>query len=215
MRKRYQGTGLGLSIAKSLTELLGGQIGYRPRPDGQGSVFWFTVRLQKFPKTLSNRNEEVKQTTAGSGATGLELLGVKDVDQLQRQLQEIAPTKWILAAEDNGINQTVLLKTLHTFGFKNITMTSNGEQALSELSNSSQTYDLVLMDISMPVMDGVQATIHIRNHGLHLPIIAMTAYALKGDMELCLEKGMDDYISKPVNKTVLMRTLLKWLIRAG
>lgn len=66
-------------------------------------------------------------------------------------------------------------------------MASNGEEALSELSDSSETYDLVLMDVSMPVMDGHKATVQIRNRGLHIPIIAMTVYALKGDMEKCLE----------------------------
>lgn len=67
------------------------------------------------------------------------------------------------------------------------------------------------MDINMPVMDGHKATTHIRERGLHLPIIAMTAYALKGDMELCLQKGMNDYIAKPVKKVALLKMMLKWL----
>ncbi|KAH7140507.1 GAF sensor hybrid histidine kinase, partial [Dactylonectria estremocensis] len=72
------------------------------------------------------------------------------------------------------------------------------------------TFNLILMDISMPIMNGYEATVQIRNSGVRLPIIAMTAYALKGDMERCLEKGVDDYIAKPVNRQLLMKKLLKW-----
>ncbi len=210
-KKRYQGTGLGLSIAKSLTELLGGQIGYRPNSDAHGSIFWFTIRFQKLLNASPGGSVKVSGVGARSAIARPRSLGTAENDLALEQLQNIAPTKRILAAEDNAINQTVLKKTLRTLGFKHITMASNGEEALSELSNSSQMYDLILMDVSMPVMDGHKATVHIRNRGFHIPIIAMTAYALKGDMEKCLEQGMSDYIAKPVNRMVLLRVLLKWL----
>lgn len=209
IKKRYQGTGLGLSIAKSLTELLGGQIGYRPNSDCVGSVFWFTVKLQKSPRKIPGHAVVASQPT---GIERNESIDAAGIDQMLIKLRETGATKRILAAEDNVINQLVLRKTLHTLGLDNITMVSDGAQAIVELLNSSNTYDLVLMDVNMPVMDGHKATIHIRNHGLRLPVIAMTAYALKGDMELCLEKGMDDYIVKPVNRNLLLETLFKWLM---
>ncbi|KAJ6782405.1 hypothetical protein PWT90_10098 [Aphanocladium album] len=211
IKKRYQGTGLGLSIAKSLTELLGGRIGYRPNLDSDGSVFWFTVAFQKPANaktgdTIAETGAEPRSAIARRGS-----LTREENDLALKRLQTIASTKRILAAEDNAINQIVLKKTLHKLGFKHITMTANGEEVLSELLDSSQTYDLVLMDVNMPVMDGHKATAHIRDHGLQIPIIAMTAYALKGDMEKCLEQGMSDYIAKPVNRLLIMRVLLKWL----
>jgi osomolarity two-component system, sensor histidine kinase TcsA len=121
----------------------------------------------------------------------------------------------ILAAEDNIINQKILVGMLHGFGFQYITVVSDGAQAVSTLSAAADAFDLILMDISMPVMNGYEATVRIRNSGIRLPIIAMTAYSLKGDMERCLEKGMDDYIAKPMNKQLLMKKLLKWLVRPG
>ncbi|OAQ65718.1 sensor histidine kinase/response regulator Fos-1 [Purpureocillium lilacinum] len=160
-QKRRQGTGLGLSISKSLVQLMGGGIGYKPNPEQPGSIFWFTTRL--------------------------------------------------LAAEDNIINQKVLVGMLHAFGFQHITVVSNGAEAVSTLANSPDAFDLCLMDISMPVMNGYEATVQIRNSGSRIPIIALTAYALRGDMERCLEKGINDYLAKPVNRQLLMQKLLKWL----
>lgn len=211
IKKRYQGTGLGLSIAKSLTELLGGQIGYRPNLDSDGSVFWFTVGFQKLANAKTGDIVTETGVEPGSAIARRGSFSKEENDLAFKRLQTIASTKRILAAEDNAINQIVLKKTLHKLGFMHITMTANGEEVLSELLNSSQTYDLVLMDVNMPVMDGHKATAHIRHHGLQIPIIAMTAYALKGDMEKCLEQGMSDYIAKPVNRLLIMRVLLKWL----
>ncbi|WZH50229.1 Two-component system protein A [Fusarium acuminatum] len=129
------------------------------------------------------------------------------------QLVKVSPTKRILAAEDNIINQKILVGMLHSFGFQHITVVSDGAQAVSSLLAAADAFDLILMDISMPVMNGYEATVRIRNSGIRLPIIAMTAYALKGDMERCMEKGMDDYIAKPMNRQLLMKKLLKWLVR--
>jgi osomolarity two-component system sensor histidine kinase TcsA len=212
IRKRYQGTGLGLSIAKSLVELMGGQIGYCPNPERQGSIFWFTARFKKITRARRVHVANA-QLGSGSGVSGVMTPGAEDVDEPLKQLREMAPTKRILAAEDNVINQKVLLGMLHGFGFKDIAVASDGMQALSMLFSSPDVYDLVLMDINMPVMDGHEATAQVRDRGIQLPIIAMTAYALKGDMELCLQKGMDDYISKPVNRKLLVVKLLKWLSR--
>ncbi|SCN65188.1 related to histidine kinase tcsA protein [Fusarium fujikuroi] len=213
-QKRRPGTGLGLSIAKSLAELLGGSIGYEPNPERQGSIFWFSFKVKKLS---SLRQAESITIPPGLGGE-LPQQQVQQGEDLATQLEQllkISPTKRILAAEDNIINQKVLVGMLHGFGFKDITVVSDGAQAVSSLSAAANTFDLILMDISMPVMNGYEATLRIRRSSIGLPIIAMTAYALKGDMERCLEKGMDDYIPKPMDKQVLMRKLLKWLQSPG
>jgi osomolarity two-component system sensor histidine kinase TcsA len=209
-QKRRPGTGLGLSIAKSLVELLGGRIGYKPNPERQGSIFWFSFKVKRL-SSLHQAESIIAPPGGGSELPQQELQGGEDLATQLEQLLKISPTKRILAAEDNIINQKVLVGMLHGFGFKDITVVSDGAQAVSSLSAAANTFDLILMDISMPIMNGYEATLRIRRSSIRLPIIAMTAYALKGDMERCLEKGMDDYIPKPMDKQVLMRKLLKWL----
>ncbi|EWZ28256.1 uncharacterized protein FOBCDRAFT_227276 [Fusarium oxysporum Fo47] len=211
-QKRRPGTGLGLSIAKSLTELLGGNIGYKPNPERQGSIFWLSVKLKKL-----NSPEQAQTVDAlpdpSSELSRQEVPQGEDLAAHLAQLVKVSPTKRILAAEDNIINQKILVGILHSFGFQHITVVSDGAQAVSSLLAAAYAFDLILMDISMPVMNGYEATARIRNSGIRLPIIAMTAYALKGDMERCMEKGMDDYIAKPMNRQLLMNKLLKWLVR--
>ncbi|KAH7202738.1 hypothetical protein BKA60DRAFT_161377 [Fusarium oxysporum] len=213
-QKRRQGTGLGLSIAKSIAELLGGNIGYKPNPEQKGSIFWFSVKLKKL-----NSLQQIQTVDAlpdpSSDLSRQEVSQGEGLAAQLTQLVKISPTARILAAEDNIINQKILVGMLHDFGFQHITVVSDGAQAVSTLSEAADAFDLILMDISMPVMNGYEATVRIRNSGIRLPIIAMTAYALKGDMERCLEKGMDDYISKPMNRQLLMKKLLKWLVRPG
>lgn len=197
--KRYKGTGLGLSIAKSLTELMGGKIGFRPNDEGTGSVFWFSTKLGK----ITREDGESGARPPSSGG--------KDTDGATEKLRAVAPSKRILAAEDNPINRRVLSGILRSFGFKDITLVADGAQAVSEVERTREPYDLVLMDISMPVMDGFKATAEIKRLGIRPPIVAMTAYALKGDREQCVECGMDDYVPKPVNRQFLASRLLRWL----
>ncbi|KAM0250876.1 hypothetical protein ACHAQJ_008454 [Trichoderma viride] len=205
-KKRFQGTGLGLSIAKSLAELLGGQMGYRPNLERNGSVFWFTAKLKKIANLDQlgapdiQRDQEAEKSQQDS-----------EKEKMLSRIRELAPHKRILAAEDNTVNQKVLARVLNSLGFRNFTIASNGAEAVSIMKASPKAYDLILMDISMPVMDGFEATRKIRTYGIPIPIIAMTAYALRGDSETCLEKGMDDYISKPVNISKLLQKLLTWL----
>jgi osomolarity two-component system sensor histidine kinase TcsA len=211
IHKRRPGTGLGLSIAKSLASMLEGDIGYKPNPERQGSNFWFTFNLRKLDSlqkaqpvdTLPDPDIEPSPQESFNG---------EDLATQLKQLATISPSKRILAAEDNIINQKVLVGMLHNFGFQHITVVSDGAQAVSSILEAPDNFDLILMDISMPVMNGYEATGWIRSKGIDLPVIAMTAYALKGDMEHCLDKGMDDYIAKPMNRQVLMKKLLKWLV---
>jgi osomolarity two-component system sensor histidine kinase TcsA len=210
IHKRRPGTGLGLSIAKSLAEMLNGDIGYKPNPERQGSNFWFTFKLRKLD-SLQKAQLIDSIPDPGIEKSPQEILEGEDLATQLTQLATISPTKRILAAEDNIINQKVLVGMLHSFGFQHITVVSDGAQAVSSLLEGPDTFDLILMDISMPVMNGYEATVRIRSNGIELPVIAMTAYALKGDMEHCLEKGMNDYIAKPMNRQLLMKKLLKWL----
>ncbi|KAL2263915.1 hypothetical protein VTK26DRAFT_4475 [Humicola hyalothermophila] len=208
--KRYKGTGLGLSIAKSLSELMGGRIGYRPNPVTHGSVFWFTARFKKvksleklrhWKKTIADENGSTAQVPGGG------------VDELRQQLAKVSSTKNLLVVEDNLINQKVMLGMLRAIGFNNVGLASNGDQAVKMVRGTPTAYDVVLMDINMPIMGGHEAAKEIRAGGVHVPIIAMTAYALKGDRERCLEHGMNDYIAKPIDKKQLITTLGKWLLQ--
>ncbi|KFY04061.1 hypothetical protein V494_00416 [Pseudogymnoascus sp. VKM F-4513 (FW-928)] len=189
--KRHKGTGLGLSICKSLVELMGGTIGFRPNQI-KGSTCWFTTNLIK--------------TTPRPVALSL-------IQQSTTKLTDTALANEILVVEDNIINQTIMVKLLKNSGFKNIDVALNGKEGVELMKTASVAYGLILMDINMPVMDGITATEKIREMGLDTPIIAMTANALKGDEELYLARGFNDYVAKPVDRRILLRKLAKWLER--
>lgn len=207
--KRFKGTGLGLSIAKSLAELMGGRIGYRSNPERQGSIFWFTARFKKIKsleqinawKSTYSRGEDVHQLAVGTPSP-----------ELVAELGRAASTKSLLLAEDNIINQKVMIGMLRSIGFKNVALAANGAEAVKMVRGKPAAYDLVLMDINMPILDGHKASVQIREAGIRVPIVAMTAYALKGDKERCLEHGMDDYVPKPVQKQHLIKVLCQWLL---
>ncbi len=125
--------------------------------------------------------------------------------------EELKQSVHILLAEDNPVNQKLAQIMLTRAGYT-VTVVSNGQLAVETYTTTPDKYDTILMDIQMPVMDGHEATRQIRQHGFtDVPIIAMTANAMKGDRELCIEAGMDDYISKPVKRDIIFQILEKWL----
>ncbi|KAL4755923.1 uncharacterized protein BDW70DRAFT_145681 [Aspergillus foveolatus] len=197
--RTYPGTGLGLSICKSLAELMEGTIGYSPNPEGRGgSIFWFTVKMAR---SQSIARSPVLHTSSPAPANG----NIKD------ELRTLAPQKHILLVEDNLINHTVMLKLLRRLGFERIDGAWNGSEAVRLIKQKPLSYDVVFMDISMPVMDGLTATTHIRKMGLQMPIIAVTGNVLKGDRDKYLATGMSDCIAKPVHRDHLLNVLWKWI----
>jgi len=212
--RKFGGTGLGLTICKSLVELMQGRIGLDSKVN-EGSRAWFEIPFKKAPQTAraggSAEMMDIDNATAAQLAqaqtSSSSAIGAKS-DPLARPRKDI----WILVAEDNLINQQIALKTLKKMGFS-CHAADNGIECLKELSN--KMYDLILMDCQMPEMDGYQATEAIRkspnSEVRSIPIVAMTASAIRGDREKCLAAGMSDYLSKPVKSIALESMLVRWL----
>jgi CheY-like chemotaxis protein len=188
--RKYGGNGLGLSIAKELVELMGGLIGAESEP-GQGSTFWFELPMQRVASVSG-------QTGRERGAT---------LDERRRS----PSAALILVVEDSPVNRLVTVRVLERCGFR-AHVVNDGREALEALS--TQAYDAVLMDCQMPELDGYEATRELRQReggGRRTPVIAMTAHAMTGDRERCLEAGMDDYIAKPVRSQALVAVLRRWI----
>jgi Signal transduction histidine kinase len=195
--KRYQGTGLGLSICKSLAELMDGAVGFHANPDGPGSVFWMTAKMTRLTSPVSPVKSKLQPS-------------IPEALDNSASLQKIAPHKHILLVEDNKVNQLIMLKLLSSLGFQHVDVAWDGAEAVRMVKQKPLAYNFILMDISMPVMDGITATEHIRRMKLDVPILALTGNALKGDAEKYLAKGMDDYIAKPLHRQQLVDLLWKW-----
>lgn len=184
--RKFGGTGLGLSICKKLVEAMKGEIGILSEL-GQGSTFWFEVPLPKISET------EAQAVLA------------EDLPELTRSLN-------ILVAEDNLPNQMLIKAILTKLGHQ-IVLANNGVKAVEAMISGEQHFDLILMDMQMPEMDGLEATKQIRtlkSEGSQIPIIALTANALAGDRERVMDAGMNDYLTKPIDIKALKRALKIW-----
>jgi two-component system sensor histidine kinase/response regulator len=185
--RNYGGTGLGLVISRRLVELMGGKVGVSSEP-GKGSTFWFQLPLHKGAAKSSGEIDMVDEDSARERLVG----------------------KRILLVENNLFNQQVARELMENVGMV-VLVANNGEEALDLLRQES--FDSVLMDLQMPVMDGLEAVTHIRANPDWdaLPVVAMTANVLEEERNRCLDAGMNDFIAKPVRPEMLYAVLVRWL----
>jgi CheY-like chemotaxis protein len=187
--RRFGGTGLGLSISRQLVELMGGRIGVSDRRGG-GAVFWFELELE-------------------AGAE----LAAPAADRAEPAAH--SPYARVLLAEDNDVNALLATEIVRQVGL-GVERVSNGEQAVAAVARGG--YDLVLMDVHMPVMDGLEATRRIRalpGPAGRVPVVAMTANAMKSDEDACRAAGMDDFVSKPFKADQFVAALFRVLLQAA
>ncbi len=189
--RRYGGSGLGLAIVKHLVELMDGQVGVQSRL-GEGSTFWFELNLPKSSEPA---------TPPAPVATGAMPLDAADD----------TPSAKVLLVEDDAVNQMVVESMLAKLGCT-VEVATDGAAACAAAERGR--YDLILMDLHMPGMDGYQATRNIRAdeslRGVYTPIVALTADALAGDRERCIEAGMDDFVTKPISTAMLAAVVERW-----
>ncbi len=181
--RKYGGAGLGLTICKELVERMGGAIGVESA-SGKGARFWFTLPFKQVAKPPVNNSKMNTTDFNNRSLTG----------------------KRILLVDDDETNQIIARSILERLGCA-VDVLANGQQAV----DADKPYDLIIMDMQMPVMDGLEATRKLRHKGISTPIIALTANAMLEDQQRCREAGMDDYLCKPVDMNQLHQTLIRWL----
>ena len=188
--RQYGGTGLGLTITRKLAELMGGEAGAISTP-GAGSTFWFTARLKKDPHRAATQSHGPMKTA-------------------DERLRQMCRGCRVLLVEDEPVNREITRMLLQEQGLA-IELAEDGEQAVALAER--HPYDLIVMDVQMPRLDGLEATRRIRRmaHRAQVPILALTANAFVEDKARCLEAGMNDFIAKPVNPEALFETVFKWL----
>jgi signal transduction histidine kinase len=189
VRKKFGGTGLGLILSKKLAQLLGGDVGLLESSLGKGSIFYIKVLYQPVFEPAARAPE----------------IGIEPSDD--KMLESFCGKK-VLVVEDTKDNQILINLYLSKLGM-NVDFANNGEEGIKK--TLEENYDIVLMDMQMPVKDGYEATRELRANGFRTPIVALTGYAMKGDREKCLRAGCNDYISKPVSKVQLIQTVSQFI----
>lgn len=197
--RKYGGTGLGLVICQRLIALMGGKIALESS-EGRGSCFYFTLpfKIDTAKLKLANLQEvSISEKKAKMNASYLK-------------------GKKVLLIDDNFINQMVAREILESYGIQTVTG-SNGIDAVKLVLSGDETFDLVLMDVQMPEMDGYEACRTIRQNKKYeaLPIIALTAHALEEEKQKCLNAGMNDHLAKPIEPDYLLQILLQWIPESG
>jgi PAS domain S-box-containing protein len=204
--RRFGGTGLGLAICRRLTELMGGDISVRSTP-GAGSEFVVTLPFGVADEDVPVEHPAL-QTAAAQGWLMSETPALQDAPPepepaLAPRLQGLR----LLLVEDHPLNQLVARGMLEHAG-ASVEVAENGQLAVDRLRDRAEDYDIVLMDVQMPVMDGFEATRHIRHTlGLKLPVLAMTAGVMQSEQDQCIDAGMDDFIAKPLDVEQMLDTI--------
>lgn len=201
--RSYGAVGLGLAMSHQLVELMGGRIGVKSEP-GRGGAFWFTVPLQR-GRYVSNIVPRAQHAEHGEQVRD-DVFAATPAPRLQPP----GRSHQVLLAEDNPVNQRVASAMLENLGFQ-VDVVADGAQAVQAAASTS--YQAILMDGQMPVLDGYQATTEIRRlsqGSRRTPIIAVTGSAMKSDQQRCLAAGMDDYLAKPLNLNTLADILRRW-----
>jgi signal transduction histidine kinase/CheY-like chemotaxis protein/HPt (histidine-containing phosphotransfer) domain-containing protein len=219
--RRFGGTGLGLTISTTLVDMMGGKI-WLDSAEGSGAAFHFTVPFEIAASAIALHVDPLfpapSALMAENGAAGparmlletgpiLEPAGTRALVEPEGGRQATTPAK-VLLAEDNVVNQRVAVGLLERRGHR-VSVANNGREAVDAVMREG--FDIVLMDVQMPEMGGIEATAEIRKRevtsGAHVRIIAMTAHAMSGDRDRCLAAGMDGYLSKPINQPMLLKVV--------